>query len=291
MTARLALLLLPVLLFLAPFAPPVTAHAAVRGPAPAIDADEHDDDDDNAGEDEAVVFEPETRRFSPGTAYTLPAGRFETGVFALLRYGLSDDFEVSAHPVWFFAWPGVTAKKQWLHNGAWTISTSHSLEVPTPFLRLIQVEGTGGILPTDNAIPWFLQTEQRQIVTVEALPGHDVSWSLGFTVATHAGEMRMDTIDYPLVYPRLSALHNLFTIRTGLDFDGRIRGDFYYSIDFDLFVLPEDETRFAFEHSAGVYYRVGRRWQVFAGYKFAWSQLPFGSEQVWLPLIDVSWGF
>ncbi|MBU1243233.1 hypothetical protein KJ612_08530 [Myxococcota bacterium] len=261
------------------------------------EVDDDDDDEDTAtdaeddDDDTWPRFEPATRRFSPGTAYTLPAGRFETGVFGPLRYGLTDDLELSAHPLWFFVWPGVTAKKQWMHHGAWTIATSHSLEVPTPFLRLIQVDGTGGIIPTDNTIPWFLQTEQRMIVTAEWAPGHDVTWYMGFIAAAHAGGMRMDTIDYPLAYPRLSALYNGLSLRAGLDLDGRLRGDFYYSVDFDLFVLPEDETRFAFEHSAGVSYRFGRRWSVFVGYKYAWSQLPFGSERVFLPLVDVTWGF
>jgi hypothetical protein len=259
-------------------------------------ADEDDEDDDEpagALDDEDVPrFEPATRRFAPGTAYTLPAGRFETGVFAPLRYGLTDDLELSVHPLWFFTWPGVTARKQWMHRDAWTITTSHSLEVPTPFLRLIQVDGTGGIIPTDNRVPWFGLTDQRLLFTAEVLPGHDLTWFMGFSAAAHAGGMRMDTIDYPLVYPRLSALYNGITARAGLDLDGRIRGDFHYTVDFDLFVMPEDDqTRLAFEHSAGVIYRSGRRWQVFVGYKFAWSQLPFGSERVWLPLVDLIWAF
>jgi len=289
MTARLALLpFFAFLLFAAPWTPPAKAL-----PRPAAADDDEDDDDDapSSDEDDAGSFEPETRRFSPGTAYTLPAGRFEVGVFGPLRWGFSDTLELSAHPVWFFTWPGVTAKKQLYHGGRLTVASSHSLEVPTPFLRLIQVEGTGGLIPTDNEIPWFLMTDERVLVTVEALPGHDVTWFLGFTLAGHFGKMRLDTIDYPLAYPRLSALHNLFTVRTGLDLDGRITGDFHYMVDFELFVLPEDETRLAFEHAAGLIWRPSRNWQVFAGYKFAWSQLPFGSEQVWLPLLDVTWAF
>ncbi len=295
MRSLLATLLLPVLLPCAPWMSPAPASAVPRAAAADVD-DEDDDEEDGTADalddDDGPRFEPETRRFAPGTAYTLPAGRFESGVFAPLRYGLTDDLELSAHPGWFFVWPGATAKKQWMHHGAWTIATSHSLEVPTPFLRLIQVDGTGGIIPTDNQIPWFLQTEQRVIFTAQWAPGHDVTWSMGFIAAAHHGGMRMDTVDYPLVYPRLSALYNGLTARAGLDLDGRLRGDFYYSVDFDLFVMPEeDETRLAFEHSAGVSYRFGRRWQVFAGYKYAWSQLPFGSERVWLPLVDLIWAF
>ncbi len=195
MTARLALLpLFAFLLFAAPWTPPAKAL-----PRPAAAADDEDDDDDapSSDEDAAGSFEPETRRFSPGTAYTLPAGRFEVGLFGPLRWGLSDDLELSAHPLWFFTWPAVTAKKQLYHGGRLTVATSHSLEIPTPFLRLIQVEGTGGIIPTDNELPWFLMTDERVLLTVEALPGHDVTWFLGFTIAGHLGEMRLDTIDYP----------------------------------------------------------------------------------------------
>lgn len=292
MNTRLTLLpLLLALLFCAPGLWPAAAHASDRRLAADVDEDDDEDEDDATSSPDDDSFEPENRRFAPGTAYTLPAGSFEVGVFGPLRYGLTDTIELSAHPVWCFAWPGVTAKKQLYHGGRLTVASSHSLEIPTPFLRLIQVEGTGGLIPTDNDIPWFLMTDERVIVTVEASPGHDVTWFLGFTLAGHLGDKRLDTIDYPLAYPRLSALHNLFTVRTGLDLDGRITGDFHYAVDFDLFVLPEDETRLAFEHSAGLIWRPSRTWQVFAGYKFAWSQLPFGSEQVWLPLLDVSWAF
>lgn len=239
----------------------------------------------------SVSHATETRPFSQGTAYTLPAGRMEIGIFAPLRYGLRDDFEISLHPLAMFVWPAVSVKKQWYSAESWVFSTTHTLEVPTPFLRLIQVEGTGGLIPTDNVIPWFLMSEHRALLTTRVSFAHELTVFAGFTGAVHANDMHMDTIDYPLVFHRLAPLYHNVAMRFGADLDGRMGDDWFYSLDVDLFVIDDVTSRFSIEHGFGLMYRVGKRSQLFFGYKFAWAQLPFGTHSVLLPLIDFSWGF
>ncbi len=233
----------------------------------------------------------ETRYFTQGTAYTLPKGRVESGVFSPLRAGLFDDLELSVHPVWMFLWPNAALKKQWMRRGNTVFATSHTLEVPTPLLRLLSIEGTGGVLPNDNTIPWFLLSEHRAIVTVETSPGQDLTFYAGFAAAAHVGERRMDTIDYPLVYPRLAALYQGVHFRAGIDLDGRLVNDFYYSVDVDVFWMPGSEGTWAVEQSTGILYRPHRRFAVFAGYKYAHSRLPFGGFVTIVPLVDFLFTF
>lgn len=233
----------------------------------------------------------ETRPFSQGTAYTLPEGRMEVGIFGPLRYGLRDDMEISVHPLAMFAWPAAAIKKQWYARDGWVFSTTHTLEVPTPFLRLIQMKGTGGIIPTDNVIPWFVMSEHRALVTTRVAPAHELTAFAGFTGAVHFGSMRMDTIDYPLVFHRLAPLCRDAAMRFGVDLDGRLGGDWFYGLDADLFILDDAKSRFSLEHGFGLIYRMGKRRQIFFGYKFAWAQLPFGTQSILLPLVDFVWGF
>ncbi len=238
-----------------------------------------------------AAFGAETRPFSQGTAYTLPQGRLEAGVFAPLRYGLRDDVEISVHPLLMFAWPAIAVKKQWAAGEGWAFSSTHTLETPTPFLRLIQVEGTGGLLPTDNTIPWFAMSEHRALFTARVAPAHELTLMAGVTGAIHFGKMHMDTIDYPLAFHRLAPLHRHAAARFGADLDGRIAGDWFYCLDMDLFVLDDAASRFSVEHSFGLIRRTGKRHQIFFGYKFSWAQLPFGTQSVLLPLVDFVWSF
>jgi endonuclease/exonuclease/phosphatase family metal-dependent hydrolase len=53
-------------------------------------------------------------RYYTGTAYTLPAGRWEVGLFQSLRHAWSESVELSTHPLAFFLIPNLSVK--WSHG-------------------------------------------------------------------------------------------------------------------------------------------------------------------------------
>ena len=71
----------------------------------------------------------------PGTAHTLPKGRWEIGFFQPVRWGQSENREISFYKLTSLLMPGVTIKQRWGQPNSWTISTTHSLDYPTPLLK------------------------------------------------------------------------------------------------------------------------------------------------------------
>ena len=44
------------------------------------------------------------------SAYPMPKGRWEVGIFQPMRYGLNEGLEVSTHPLLFFVMPNISLK-------------------------------------------------------------------------------------------------------------------------------------------------------------------------------------
>ena len=94
----------------------------------------------------------EASPFDVMSAETLGDGAWDVGIFAPLRHGLSEDLEISSHPITAF-WNGNFAlKKGWGELGGWGVSTRHGFSYPTRLLAAFARDGAGGILPPDAKI-------------------------------------------------------------------------------------------------------------------------------------------
>ncbi|MFA6570406.1 MAG: hypothetical protein WCT77_04140, partial [Bacteroidota bacterium] len=93
------------------------------------------------------------RIWSQGTAYTLPEGRWEVGIFQPLRYGLKDKIELSTQPLTFLIMPNLDMK--WGHGdfAGFSFASSHGIYYPSMLLRTIAMKGTGGIISPEFEIP------------------------------------------------------------------------------------------------------------------------------------------
>jgi len=88
----------------------------------------------------------ENRTWSSGTAYLLPPGRCEIGLFQPIRYGISETKEISFHPLFMFVIPNAKLKLARKDIGIFHLASEHSLSYPTILLNLISRKGTGGII-------------------------------------------------------------------------------------------------------------------------------------------------
>ncbi len=95
----------------------------------------------------------ENRSWSAGTAYTIPQGRWETGLFQPVRYATTDLREWIVHPILFPVFPNIAIKQYWQDWRGGQLSYRLGFQYPTPLLRLLRREGTGGILAPDATIP------------------------------------------------------------------------------------------------------------------------------------------
>lgn len=232
----------------------------------------------------AVRNEP----WSDGTAYTLPADRVEMGLFQWLRWGVTDQIELSTPPLLTFVMPSLSLKVAWWARSEGQIATETTLSYPTPLLMILSREGTGGIMPADTKVPHIVSVKQLLLYTAEMVADQSITLKFGAIMAGTAGENTMPTIDLPLVYPRHAAWHQGITGVLGVDFDGIIWGPLRYTFDLDVFLMPDRVATAHIEHS-GVLSWVALDWLAFhIGYKVVWGQYPFGTQTHVFPLFDVN---
>lgn len=242
-----------------------------------------------AGEPDKTAW----RNWSSGTAYLLPAGRWEIGVFQSLRWGYSESLEISTHPLAFFVMPNLAVK--WSHGfyRDFKISTRHSLYYPTPLLRTIAREGTGGIISPEFDIPHLVSIYNEVLISKLIAKGHLITGKAGFCVAIESDELNdRTTIDLPLVFPRLNVFYQGYGFRGGCNLEGKLVRRWNYLADVDVFYYPGADEAMAFEHKGLLLWTKSQRFQLCFGYKLTYGEYPFGTQWHLLgPLFDLVWAW
>ncbi len=233
------------------------------------------------------------RNWSSNTAYLLPAGRWEIGVFQSLRWGYSDWLEFSTHPLAFFLMPNLNVK--WSHGfyQDLKIATRHSIYYPTPLLRTISRKGTGGIISPEFDIPHLVSIYNEVLVSKSIANGHLLTGKAGFCVGIRSGGLdERTTIDLPLVFPRLNVFYQVYGFRGGCNLEGRLVRRWNYLMDADVFYYPSADEKMAFEHKGLLLWTRSQRFQLCFGYKLSYGEYPFGTQWHLLgPLVDLVWAW
>lgn len=235
--------------------------------------------------------------FAGHTAYVVGEDNFEIGVFGALRYGLTENVELSTHPLFLFVIPNVAAKVAWWSGENSQFSSRHTLVYPTLLLNLVSREGTGGILPPTTEVPQVFALSNDALFSHQISEHHTMTWRLGVTVAPHfgggtTGATQFPTIDVPLVYARTAAYHSIGSGVAGLAVDGPIWGPFSFVVDADVFVMPGmDVGKFAVEQGTTLRWNPSGSWIVQAGYRLVVGSYPFGMQTDIFPVLDVQWAF
>lgn len=237
--------------------------------------------------------ENQNRAWSIGTAFLLPQGQWEVGVFHPLRYGFSGTLEFEVHPLLFFVMPNAGVK--WRHHSILntTISTRHTLLYPTPLLRLMSRKGSGGIISPEFTIPHMFELYNELLTSKSVFHIHTLTLKAGISLAVKSNLLDERTsIDLPLVYNRLAVFYHGYGFRFGVDFEGPIGKDFKYVIDADYFYIPKVNFNNAFETKTLFYWQLSDRSQICLGAKLVYGEYPFGNQwHLLLPLIDFQYSW
>lgn len=233
--------------------------------------------------------------FAGRTALTVGEDRVEVGVFAPLRYGLTDRLELSTHPLWFLVAPNLEARVGWLDRGGFALASAHAILYPTPLMRLLSREGTGGIVPPDVRYPHLLATAHQLVVT-RAFGGHLVTARAGARFAKPLGAWdgppSWSQVEWHLAWPRMAAWFTGWSAEGGLAAQGALHRATGYQVAVDAFLLPGLDGDRAIEWSGLLTHRARPGLLVRAGAKWSWAELPYGSRlSVPFPLVDVIWSF
>jgi len=235
-------------------------------------------------------------RFAPDTARLVPPGAMELGVFAPLRWGVAERLELSVYPLWFFVFPNAALRVGWGRALGLELASDHALGYPTPLMRLLAREGTGGIVPSDVTYPQIISFANHLLVTRELPGGHLLSARLGGTLAKNLtawdGPKTWSQVEWHYAWPRSAAWFTGWSVDAGLAAQGPIAGPLGYRLTLDGFWFPGLKGDRAVEWSAVATWRPRPGFELHAGATWSWARFPYGTRtSVALPLVDAAWAF
>jgi len=239
-----------------------------------------------------------------GTAYTLPEGRWEVGLFQPARWGQGQAREISFYKLSSLFIPNISIKQKWSERDSFVLSTNHTLLYPTPLLKKLQSPlgmdigepNMFALISPEFDIPPMIIISNMFLVSIPLGSDRILTSKIGMSIALGGSNLAEEsTIDLPLVYHRLAVLYNGWSVRFGLDMNGSIKKSISYLIDGDILLIPGMKGDMAIEHKGMLAWKRSHRFQVSLGYKLVYGVYPDGypNENITrthlLPLIDFQW--
>jgi hypothetical protein len=238
-------------------------------------------------------IQADTNIWSSGTAYSLPKGQWETGLFQPVRYGLNDDQDIVLHPFFALKLPNLVFKKTWTEKNSWTIASRHGFYYPTPLLQSITGAGKFKIVAPQFEFPTLIGLT-NEILATRSVGTGQLTGKAGLLLGLGGGDLDpLSTIDIPLVYPRLAVYYNGWGLRLGSDYVAPIKGRWSGFVDGDVFLYPGSSSALFFETKVLLIWTKSSRLRLMVGYKLTYGKYPFGSH--WqilppkLPTFPVGW--
>ncbi|MBN2280438.1 MAG: hypothetical protein JXQ65_07655 [Candidatus Marinimicrobia bacterium] len=231
---------------------------------------------------------------STKTAILNDAKYREIGLFQPFRFALSDNLEFATHPVLFFILPNLQIKKNYRMTPALNIASQHHLCYPTPLLKMLAREGTGGIIAAEfkKNIPNMFSLYNGILVSREISARHLVTLKTGIKLGLNAGSLDSRTsIDLPVVFQRMAVFYEGFGLQYGVNIITRIQQKIFSDATVELFHFPGAEENLALEYSQLYSWLRNDRFQLSGGFKVVWGEYPFGKQTHLLPLFDIKWKF
>jgi hypothetical protein len=229
--------------------------------------------------------------FDSSTAEILDAGELSVGVFAPLTYGISDDLQVSTHPISAY-WNGNFAlKKVWESEGDWNFATRHGFSYPTRLLGAFSGTGAGGILPPDAVIPHIVAVDTRGLMTRDLTDTTRVTLGARVTLATSFGDSDWGNIDMPLVYARTAALHNGVSANLSAAFDGQFTDSISWLSSTTAWYLPNTKGAWSVEQTFAAAWESSGGFSTQLGAILVAGGYDYGANWHVLPKFDLGWRF
>ena len=221
-----------------------------------------------------------------GTAVVLEEGQWEIGLYAALRRGFSDGLELSIHPVTAFQSPHLGIKKSWSDQEDTHWASRHSLIYPTPLLKSLAREGTGGILAADSILPHIVVSDNRVMHSREISENTTVTVSGRLMLAASFGESNWTGIHMPLAYPRTAAYQDGLASAAGIQIDGIIVESIRYRVDLDGWYLPLSAGQWALEAKGTIPWQPSESFTAQATATAIFAEYPYGTAWHLLPGFD-----
>ncbi|MFC1480806.1 hypothetical protein ACFL6E_00995 [Candidatus Neomarinimicrobiota bacterium] len=235
----------------------------------------------------------ENRNWSAGTAYTIPQGRRETGLFQPLRNATTNTREWIIKPIIFPVFPNIAYKQQLQQWRGGQLSYKLGFQYPTLLLRMIRKEGTGGILAPDPTIPQMPHMLRMRYELLYSKPFSEailLTYKAGIAGAINGQDAdTRTTIDLPVIYPRMAVYYNGLQFNGGIDALLRISSNLTILVDGELFWTPGYDYPIALENKLAATWHKSETFAFQFGFQHSLGEYPFGKQQHLIPIFDLIW--
>lgn len=225
------------------------------------------------------------------TAYTMPPGKWESGLFQPFRIGLNEKLELNSNLILMPLLPNAGVKLAHISKQGFQIASEHSLSYPTLFLNVVSFKGTGGLISPQFDFPFILSVNNSVIITKPVGTSSLLSADLGFVFAIRQSKPDYNaTIDLPLFYPRMAHYYEGASVKAGITFKGSISKRLFYEENVRMFLITRERENVFIENYGTIMWSAFGSLRIKGGYVLSWGKYPFGNYwQLW-PVVDFVFG-
>lgn len=228
--------------------------------------------------------------FSTINGTTLAEGQWSMGVFAPLRYGLSEDLEIDIHPGWAFLAPHIGISHALFKESTWQVTVHHQLGYPTPLLKKLAAPGIGGVITPDSIIPQIVAFESDMYASQQSELG-EITIALGVDVAASIGESNYNTIDAPYAFQKSNLYQNTLSINIGMGWEYFATEKIGYRNFAQTWYTPTSDNAWVVEDKNSLLFAISDSQQAQIGANVIAGQYPYGWNWHVLPTMDWIWIF
>lgn len=231
-------------------------------------------------------------KWSYNTAFLIPAGKWESGIFQPFRYGVSARMEAFTNVLALPIIPGAGIKYSYGTIQGFELATEHSLSTPTPFLRMMSRKGIGGLISPEYSFPFILSISNSIVGSREIASSLMLSAKAGFVFALRNEKPDpQSSIDLPLFYPRMAHYYQGSSVHAGVDLKGSLGSKWFYNEGVKMIVITRSENNFFFENAGSLMWATRKSFRIRGGYVLAYGKYPYITPkwQLW-PTLDIVLG-
>jgi hypothetical protein len=138
-------------------------------------------------------------------------------------------------------------------------------------------------------IPPILASDHRLILSRSLDEHSTLSLSARVMLGAELGQSQWPSIHMPLSYTRTAAYQDNVATAMGAQLDGRLIGTLFYRLDFDGWLLPLSEAKWATELKSTLHWRPSDGFTVQGGTTAVVGAYPYGNNWHLLPAFDLIW--
>jgi hypothetical protein len=232
-----------------------------------------------------------TIRWADNTAFLIPAGKWESGIFQSFRFGLNKNTELRSNALLMPLLPNAGVKFSLRSEEGLILASEHLVSCPTVFLRLMSFKGTGGLISPQYSFPFIITLSNTLLATARIGSSALLTADAGFILAIRGNKPDYrSSIDIPFIYQRMAHYYEGVSVKAGISFKGTILKNLYFEEGTRVFLITRSRDNFFIENYGAVLWSSKGSLRLKGGYLLSWGKYPFGNHlQLW-PAFDVIFG-